>query len=53
VKPAARAFKQLQPQHFLKARQLAADRWLRGMQHLCGFGEIAGGHHGVKNLDMA
>jgi hypothetical protein len=53
VQPAAGAFKQLQPQHFLKARQLAADRWLRGMQHECSFGEIPRGHHGVKNLDVA
>ncbi len=53
MQPAAGAFKQLQPQHFLKTRQLAADRRLRGVQHVRGFSEIAGGHHRMKNLDMA
>ncbi|SAY68478.1 hypothetical protein KQS06HV_100342 [Klebsiella quasipneumoniae subsp. similipneumoniae] len=45
--------KQLKAEHLLKARQLAADGGLRGVQHPRGFGQVAGGHHRVKDFDMA
>ncbi|CDQ16061.1 hypothetical protein KQQSB11_380072 [Klebsiella quasipneumoniae subsp. quasipneumoniae] len=46
-------FKQPQAEHLLKARQLAADGGLGGMQHPRGFGQVAGGHHRMKDFDMA
>ena len=44
--------KQLQAEHLLKARQLATDGGLRGVQHPRRFGQVAGGHHRVKDFDM-
>jgi hypothetical protein len=48
----AGAFKQLQPEHLFKARQLAADGRLRGMQQ-SRLRSVAGGHHRMKDFDMA
>ncbi|GHK56817.1 hypothetical protein KPZU09_65530 [Klebsiella pneumoniae] len=42
----------MQAEHLLKARQLATDRGLRGVQHPRRFGKVAGGHHRVKDFDM-